>query len=411
METLQVAQTIESARKRAGATLVDPDIASISRENYLRNMPRSLATAVVPFALLLVCGLQLAQWPLMVAVLSLHAAVLGAMWYVSRRILAARSSLQRSLLWRGYRLLSLFSGALWASCMLPVVTIMGQDIAAMFACIVIIVSVTVSAMIVATQKDAFVAFLSGFMVCLLPQTVVYLEVIGFIPLIATLGLAPALIGLGDAIRKQDQTMLAIQLERQHLADKLAEALEAAEYLASQDSLTGLYNRRAFEAAAARLRAENPARQFIIVLIDLDNFKAINDRFGHSLGDRVLQRTAHEIAQCPHRHGLAGPGEYAVARWGGEEFVVLLQGRRADDAIMTVRRLRAQLILMRDPVWPDDLIVTASFGMASWEPGLPLHAAIAQADQSMYAAKRAGGDQIHMDELPHPALATLPATDA
>lgn len=397
MEALSTARTIETARKRAARDAVDPDIASISRENFLRNMPRSRVITIVPFCVLGVCCLQLAQWPIMLALLAFHSAVMGAMWYFAQRTLATRSDVERLLLWRGYRLLSLLSGALWAGCMVPAIPVLGENMAATFVCFVVVVSVTVTAMVIATQWDIFLAFLSGFMLCLVPQVVISMDMIGIIPLIATLSLLPALLGLGDAMRKQDRAMFAIQIERQRLTEQLAQALAASEYLANRDSLTGLYNRRAFEAAAEQLRAHNPAQPYSIVLIDLDQFKAINDRFGHSVGDAVLQRTADEIAKCTQRRGESALHACAVARWGGEEFIVLLQARRGHNTMMTVRRLRAQLILMRDPAWPAELIVTASFGVSTWEPGFPLQAAIARADRTMYAAKRAGGNQIHIDE--------------
>ena len=395
MEYAATAKSIKAAQQDLARSVVATDIDGLSRDNFLRNMPSSLATAIIPFAMLALCCLQISQWHVMAALLLLHGGVLGAMLYLSRRILAARSAMRKRILWQSYTFLSGLSGVLWAACMLPVATSLGQDIAAMFVCIVIIVSVTVTAMVIATQWSAFLAFLSGFMACLLPQAVVYLGVIGPIPLIATLGLAPALIGLARVVRKQDRDMLTVQLERQLLADDLSRALATAEYLANRDSLTGLYNRRAFETVAEQMRARHPSLTHTLILIDLDHFKSVNDRFGHAVGDAVLTRTAKVITQGIGRQGLVGRGDGATARWGGEEFIVLLQGGRADDASTIARRLRAQMILMRDPAWPAELIITASFGVATWHDDIPLHLAISQADCAMYEAKRAGRDRIHI----------------
>ena len=394
MEYAVNAQSIRAAQQSREPAITAADIDGASRDNFLRNMPGSLATTIIPFSLLALCCLQLSQWPVMTGLLLLHGAVLGAMLHLSRRMLAARSATRKRILWQIYQILSLSSGALWAACMQPVFSSLGVDMAAMFVCIVIIVTVAVTSMVIATQWDVFIAFLGGFMVCLLPQTILSLDAIGPIPLIATLGLAPALVRLAHVVRRQDREMLAAQLERQQLADDLYHALATAEYLANRDSLTGLYNRRAFEAEATQMQARHPERTHSLILIDLDHFKAVNDRFGHAVGDFVLIRTAEIITRCIDRQGLAGRGDSICARWGGEEFIVLLQGGRADDASTMARLLRAQLVMMRDPAWPEELIITASFGIAKWHSAIPLHQAISHADSAMYEAKRAGRDRIH-----------------
>lgn len=401
MEFSATAQSIKAAQRAHERAVAPADIDGASRDNFLRNMPGSLVTTVIPYGLLALCCLQLSQWHVMTGLLLLHGAILGGMLYLRRRVLAVHSPQRKRILWRFYQILSFISGALWAGCMLPVVTSLGEDVAAMFVCSVIVVSVAVTSMVIATQWDAFVAFLSGFMVCLLPQTILFLSVIGPIPLIGTLGLAPALVGLATVVRRQERAMLTVQLERQQLAEDLANALAAAEFLANRDSLTGLFNRRAFEAAAEQMRARHPARQHSLILIDIDHFKAINDRFGHAIGDAVLNRTAKIISSSISRQGLAGRGDGVCARWGGEEFVVLVQGGRADDPTKLARTLRAQLLLMDDETWPDDLVITASFGVATWQTDTPLHLAISQADCAMYDAKRAGRDQIRLHAaLPH-----------
>jgi diguanylate cyclase (GGDEF)-like protein len=277
--------------------------------------------------------------------------------------------------------------------MLPVVATLGTNINSTFVCVIIIVSVAVTSMVIATRWRGFLCFLAGVILCLLPQTIAYIDVIGPIPLLATIALGPALWGLGAPVYRQERSLIRAQLEMDHLTQELSRALDKAEFLANRDSLTGLYNRRAFEATANALGSGRQDGQVCLILIDLDHFKSINDCHGHSTGDSVLQKAAETIVETMRPIDVLGRGDGAAARWGGEEFLLLLPHCSLPLAAQVAEALRARLAKLSDPLWPTDLTVSGSLGVARWEPGASLHHCISEADQAMYRAKQAGRNRI------------------
>lgn len=170
--------------------------------------------------------------------------------------------------------------------------------------------------------------------------------------------------------------------------KLAAALARAHALATYDDLTGVLNRRAFHARAtgelsAQRRHDEAAS---VVLIDLDHFKTVNDRFGHEVGDEMLRRTASALQNMLR-------GADILARWGGEEFLIFMPRTRAEVASVVAERLRQTLARLDTSGLPDGVGVTASFGVAEMHTDMTLEAAIARADRGVYAAKAAGHDRV------------------
>ncbi|WP_284617169.1 diguanylate cyclase domain-containing protein [Aquabacterium humicola] len=170
-----------------------------------------------------------------------------------------------------------------------------------------------------------------------------------------------------------------------LSDLSGEERERAfEHAALHDPLTGLPNRAHF---LARLEAACAAAQdgppFALLFVDLDRFKPINDLHGHGVGDLVLRAVAARLRNAVQR-------DDAVARFGGDEFVVLLSGvRERDTAARIAARLAAAIGLPLE-VGGHALHVGASVGMAIWGADGRLPAALmASADRAMYAAKRSG----------------------
>ena len=157
-------------------------------------------------------------------------------------------------------------------------------------------------------------------------------------------------------------------------------------MAHTDPLTELSNRRGLRLAIDELQVH--AGNCTIVMIDLDHFKAINDGEGHEVGDRVLQATAAALRQ------LIGPGDLAV-RFGGEEFVVLLQSPALDAAAPFTDGLALALREIGASQKP----VTASFGVTPWAKGEPFSAAIRRADAAVYEAKEAGRDRCVLRPAP------------
>lgn len=165
--------------------------------------------------------------------------------------------------------------------------------------------------------------------------------------------------------------------------------------ASIDYLTGLPNRRTLHhrGAVAFERALAGDTQFAVALIDIDHFKSINDRFGHDVGDQALRHIGHALA------GACRDGEM-VARQGGEEFVVLLDGADAEQALIAGERLRR---MVEASPYDDDarpLALTVSIGVATISAAdSGFEHLLSRADQALYRAKAEGRNRVVLAASP------------
>ena len=170
--------------------------------------------------------------------------------------------------------------------------------------------------------------------------------------------------------------------------ELEDTLERLHEIAMRDDLTGLYNRRQLMEYLGRQKAlaDRDALGFTLCYVDLDHFKRVNDRFGHTRGDEVLKEFA-EIAMKVVRE------EDFVARIGGEEFVMVLINASLKDAEMVANRLRQQTQAMT--IDPSDLkfSVTASVGIAMYGAGEEIEQLLDRADAAMYLAKNQGRNRV------------------
>jgi diguanylate cyclase (GGDEF)-like protein len=202
-------------------------------------------------------------------------------------------------------------------------------------------------------------------------------ILALAPVVTPLVVAPLIAVPAEAASRKVRELLAeVEATRVQLAAEVREraATQAAlEELVRRDPLTGLLNRRGFFERWASERHD----ERIVLSVDVDEFKSVNDRLGHAAGDRVLEGVAAALR--------SGAGDGAdVARVGGDEFVVTLAARAAD----TAEALRLQLAAL--PVRLDDGSVTtvrASVGAAVVARGMPVDDALAEADARMYEAKR------------------------
>jgi len=204
-------------------------------------------------------------------------------------------------------------------------------------------------------------------------------------------------------RRERAGLLSASVERDEAGEitqnftQLLELVDQLNLKASTDALTGALNRHGFaEIAAGELqRAQRYHRGLSLIMLDLDRFKSINDRHGHTVGDQVLRESARLI-----RDNLRA--EDVFARWGGEEFIVLTPESSAEDA----RRLAEKLGLLLREYRADGLPrFTASFGVASHQPGDDLDSLLARADRALYQAKDGGRDRVVVDR---PGDAARPA---
>lgn len=282
------------------------------------------------------------------------------------------------------------NGVFWGGAMLPVAPDIGTSVEASFVCMFIIVTMSLTAVTNRADQRALCVTLAGFTIALLPQTIYHFDVLGPIPLIATLLLVPSLILIGRALHKQIRNMVRTRIVNEHLSDELSKALRQAQRLSETDSLTGLLNRRAFES---RARTHQSGGVHALILIDLDHFKQINDTFGHSVGDEVLKATADLIAQRLRLNGWGPETSSAAARWGGEEFIVFLPECPEADAGRIAEDIRLDLQNSKMQGCPKTLSVTGSIGISKWADGQTLAQAINDADEAMYSAKVAGRNQV------------------
>jgi diguanylate cyclase (GGDEF)-like protein len=167
-------------------------------------------------------------------------------------------------------------------------------------------------------------------------------------------------------------------------------------LATIDELTGVLNRRGLESALEDF--ETHSEGVALVLLDIDHFKHINDRWGHAVGDEVLRRMAAVVTANLRASDVIG-------RWGGEEFLVACQGRHVDDAVRLAEKLREAV---QNAVFDAKgrFAITASFGVALAPPGYSAHRAFKRADAALYRAKSGGRNRVEVDTAAHDAATTL-----
>ncbi|EIC23604.1 sensor domain-containing diguanylate cyclase [Thiorhodovibrio frisius] len=179
-----------------------------------------------------------------------------------------------------------------------------------------------------------------------------------------------------------------QLERSNRS--LQEANEMLQRLATTDHLTDIENRWSFEnrAQIEISRAQRYGEHLSVILFDIDHFKAINDQFGHLIGDQVIIEITKRVGRNLRMVDM-------LARWGGEEFAVILPNCRLSDAALMAEKLRA---LIADEAFTHVGQVTSSFGVAEWAPQESLDQWIKHADNALYAAKAAGRNSfcVHKD---------------
>jgi diguanylate cyclase (GGDEF)-like protein len=173
-------------------------------------------------------------------------------------------------------------------------------------------------------------------------------------------------------------------ELQRSNEALAEANQQLQELASTDYLTGIANRRYFYDIAGRTmeRMASENNPVSLLIFDLDHFKSINDRFGHDVGDEVLSTTV-KAAQ-----GAIRPLDL-FARFGGEEFVIMLFGANEENAVMVAERLRRAIAAQRLEHQGEQIRPTVSIGVSQWDGDESIDALIHKADKALYRAKSQG----------------------
>ncbi len=173
-------------------------------------------------------------------------------------------------------------------------------------------------------------------------------------------------------------------ERKHLMAEL-------EKLSETDALTGTLNRRGFKKLAGQVfeQTRRNGHPLTLVMMDIDHFKGVNDKYGHAAGDMVLAMVADRCRKCIRNIDILG-------RFGGEEFIILLNDASLDAARNIVARIHSEIAASRVATIKGDVSITASFGIATINAGArDLETAVRLADEALYEAKNSGRNCIRI----------------
>lgn len=169
-----------------------------------------------------------------------------------------------------------------------------------------------------------------------------------------------------------------------VADRVVTLQRELIQMATRDPLTGVYNRRAFfEEATEACGEAGQGLPLSVLLIDIDRFKAINDHYGHDVGDQALRAVAHEAAR----------GGMTVGRLGGDEFSILLRGAALPRVVEAAEHLRQRLAQLGLSSPQGLLNLTCSLGASEYEPGDTIDDLMKRADLALYRAKESGRNQV------------------
>lgn len=190
---------------------------------------------------------------------------------------------------------------------------------------------------------------------------------------------------------------SLRVRLQSQKDELAQALTRIQILATRDELTGLVNRRHMMDVLLQHRKRlqrSGYHRFCLAILDLDHFKRVNDTHGHGVGDEVLRRFATVAQQALRDTDV-------LARWGGEEFLVLLNDTTTEQAEVGLERVREMLADARLCSELPELRATFSAGLTAYHWGEPLDVCIERADRALYEAKAAGRNRTVVHQGPPP----------
>jgi two-component system cell cycle response regulator len=251
--------------------------------------------------------------------------------------------------------------------------------------------VTGEPLVIRIEDEAATTVAIGPVAELFPISLVNLEV-------GRLALAPR-----TPLDIQDQTLMSVVVRELGGPIRITALVEEAQRLATVDPLTSLLNRRAFLASLdlELERSRRLAYPVSVLLLDIDHFKQLNDRYGHAFGDAVLAAFGGSLTRLLRKVDL-------IARWGGEEFVATLSGTDARGAETVAERLRSAVAAIELRAADGSKVgVTASFGVATWNRSEGRDSLIDRADRAMYDAKHSGRNRVRIagfGALPLPAEA-------
>lgn len=161
-------------------------------------------------------------------------------------------------------------------------------------------------------------------------------------------------------------------------------------LADTDLLTGIGNRRSLiDEAASHMRRNCSGRPVAFILIDLDHFKYLNDHYGHAFGDKVLSQTASLM------NDLMRPDD-SLARWGGEEFLIMVRNADLHAATRVAERLCSAIGDQVFDTGEGEIRITATLGVAEGQPDESMDSCVSRADEALYRGKQKGRSRVEKE---------------
>lgn len=267
----------------------------------------------------------------------------------------------------------------------------------------VIASLCIGGVIYASYPPAFGMFMISLPIGAAPSIIWFYPISpegSFGAVAGILAFMLALQSIAGTLGKQKRAQLVYRHRSKAVSTRLSkanqslnQALANAVWKAHHDSLTKMHNRRAIESRAESFVADTSAKHDIfLILIDIDKFKAVNDRWGHSVGDDVLVAIARQLQSW--ERDMAGNA--LVGRWGGEEFLALFRFPREVAIDGALDRLRKQVAAAnRFRNLPRELQVSASIGCSKITHAQSIENAFRSADRALYQAKQGGRDRIQL----------------
>lgn len=208
--------------------------------------------------------------------------------------------------------------------------------------------------------------------------------------------------LESALELSSTELFEANEELREILNELTADREKLQYLATRDSLTGIWNRRAiFDLLSSEFtRAERSCYPVTVIMVDVDNFKQINDHYGHPVGDIVVQEVARRLSSC-----IRASDE--IGRYGGEEFLIILSDCDGSTAFSRAEQLRITIESEPITLKAQEIHVTASLGVSWTNAGASYSDQLVQeADAALYQAKQAGRNRVEMVNMYRPDRAAV-----
>jgi len=173
-------------------------------------------------------------------------------------------------------------------------------------------------------------------------------------------------------------------ENDQLKTQLVNMVRSLDLASRIDGMTGLANRRDIMEKIEReaTRSQRHQHPFTILLVDVDDFKLVNEAHGFNTGDDVLVELARELSRCIRNEDIC-------ARWGGEEFLILLPETSAVGSLVVTHKVLETVAMTEFKASKPGIRITVSIGISEYDPSLTIYDCISQADQALQQAKRAG----------------------